>query len=231
MTRLPILSMLFLLAPASASAQSFDAVYGFPGVFPTLEHQVMKVHFDLSPSQTFTNDDGMWGDWDQANGVHTLWFYDEQSATTPAPLTPPGAATWQGSFAPDGSVCDGTITTADDQPGLWKSADCPIEADIVVEVGAQGGQRLTATIAEHLIPGTPVALIVGNGTPGGAVERCPELALDLGAPRVLAQAIADESGRAVLQRKIPAGMAGRTVYLQAVDMLACSATPVQSQAL
>ena len=217
--------------PSTALAQSFDAVYGFPGVFETLQRPAVRVQFDLQPMGTWSNSEGMWGDWSDATGTHQLWFIDQASATTPAPNTPPGAATWEGSFDANGAVCDGIITTAEGLPGVWKTANCPLSVDIDVRTNAQGDRGVHAFIADNLVPGTPVWLVMGNATPGGTVSRCPDLSLDLGSPRVFDRAIADGNGQVVLQRKIPAAVAGRTVQVQAVDILACSATPVQSLAL
>lgn len=227
MTRLLLAAS--LLMPSLAAAQEVPAVYAFPNPLSFLNIDAQPVVFTLDPGGTWTNSDGPYGEYEMGGSL-TFWFIDEYSANIPAPYTPFGAATWEGSLS-NGSVCLGNITTYDDQRGVWKTADCPLGAisSSVQANGAGTKKRLTVQIGNGVLPGTEVALYFGSGMGADTIPQCPDLTLSITGARLLAQGKTDLDGNLTLQRKIPTALFGQNVALQAVDMVACSATPVRQQ--
>lgn len=70
-------------------------------------------------------------------------------------------------------------------------------------------------------PGGLVRLLVSEARGYGRMEECGGMAVGIDNPQSVASAIADAQGEAVIRFFVPAGAAGRELYLQAVQRSAC----------
>ncbi|RMH04884.1 MAG: hypothetical protein D6702_02045 [Planctomycetota bacterium] len=67
--------------------------------------------------------------------------------------------------------------------------------------------------------------LVGSGPTSVPLGPCGSVTLDLSAPvRILGILRADANGYAILTGTVPAGMTGRTIWLQALDLATCTPT-------
>lgn len=89
---------------------------------------------------------------------------------------------------------------------------------------AQAGSAVWFSVA-GAPPGATVEVWLGAGPGRTAVPGCTDQALDLAAPRRLGGAVADEGGRALLQRFLPAAFAGRPLHLQVLQPATCGRGP------
>jgi hypothetical protein len=82
---------------------------------------------------------------------------------------------------------------------------------------------------DNLTPGGLVGLVGSRMTGTSTPPPCPGLTLGLASPRLLGTEMADASGTATFSVVAPPALAGATVYVQAVDLTECTATPVTQQ--
>jgi hypothetical protein len=75
-------------------------------------------------------------------------------------------------------------------------------------------------------PGAKVFLAVSTQEGVTNVPGCPGVALGLDRPTTVSSDVVDANGDVVLSRIIPAGMAGREVFFQAVEKATCRISPV-----
>lgn len=83
----------------------------------------------------------------------------------------------------------------------------------------------------HAVPGHQVAFVGALTTGSTSIPSCPGEAVDLSAPRVLGSAVADSMGNATLVVDAPPALAGRSAWLQLVDVTACAVSDLFPVAL
>jgi hypothetical protein len=130
-------------------------------------------------------------------------------------LTPDGKRVWATWNQNDGGVQDAMFV------GLYEALHLEVGAPVPGAAGA-----VNEWMVSDGTPGATVTLAVSGRLGSTPVPGCPGVTLGLAAPKAVTTGVIDPVGDALLSRAIPASVAGRSVYFQAVETATCRVSPI-----
>ena len=125
-------------------------------------------------------------------------------------ITPDGKRVWATWFQEDAGTSDAMLV------GLYEALKLEVSAPDPGSAGVLNAWNVTDGT-----PGANVTIAVSANLGSTNVPGCPGVTLGIAGPNAVTGGVLDANGEGVFTRTIPAGVAGRDVYFQAVETSTC----------